>query len=754
LKRVSKVMAGLLSSALVLGAMFGAPVTGLAAKSKSVDRESHIDWGVVHYDRLVNALQEKGELDEDASPEEIERAVKRYLTREKRSEISAFGVDTSSRMGKKAEKGRKAVLQNAAALISGDKKAKKFKKKSGTHVDHAVVALIEYPDYPHNQLEDEGYYLWTEDFSPEHYEQMLFNDDGYTTPEGKDLLTVTQYYEQQSGGSWKLKGTVTPWIMAERDAEYYGGNDEHGNDKRPRELVEETLEAVGEQIEDDWEKYDQRDPYDLDGDNHVMEPDGLLDTLMIVHSGIGEEAGGGELGEDAIWSHRWTLREPVEIPGTPLKAYDYIIQPEDGAAGVFAHEYGHNLGLPDEYDTGYTGLGSPVEVWSLMSAGSWAGKTPGTEPTGFSPWAKLFLRETLGGNWPEAEELDLDEISRRGEKVKLDEAVSPNSEGKILKINLPDREKEPPTQPQSGDYSYFSTKGNDLDSRMISPEIDLTNASEAELRFDSWRQIETGYDYLYINVYEEGSDEPERIKSYDDDTAGEWESESLDLSEFAGKKIRIEFQYKTDGGLILEGFYVDNIEVEADGETIFRDGAEEDERLFEREGFELFDGSAVSYPSYYLVEWRSHNGVDIGLAHYRRNNSFLIYDPGLLIWYYDGRYGEDNMTGLHPGEGFLGVVDAHQRGHFWDDGAVGSTRYQINDAAFGLDRTSDIHVVYPTFKMVYEGLPGVSTFSDEEDYSSPFNPDGGKILPQHGLEIEVLKVKKDGREVEIEVRKD
>lgn len=738
-------MAGILGSALVCGALLGAPATGTAK-----EREVHVDWAVVYPDRLAKALIERGELDEDASPEEIEQAIKRYVEDAEVPGSGTLGIDTSSKLGKKALKGKLSVLQSGMALVSGKDKAMKMRKKERAHVDHAVVALIEYPDFMHNNIEDDGYYFWTADFNAEHYKNMLFNQKGYTTPEGKKLTTMTQYYYEQSGGSWKLDGVVSEWIMAKNEAAYYGAHSGASTDARPRELVMETLEHIGELIADDWEKYDQRDPYDLDGDLNVMEPDGLLDTLMVVHAGIGEEAGGGQLGEDAIWSHRWTLREPVEIPGTPLKAFDYIIQPEDGAVGVFAHEYGHNLGLPDEYDTGYTGTGSPVEVWSLMSAGSWAGITPGTEPTGFSPWAKLYLYETLEGNWLRPLEMDLDDLKKKGKKVKLKEAVSMDAKGKLLKINLPDREMDPPTQPKDGDYAYFSTKGNDLDTRMISPEIDLSNAAEVTLTFDSWRQIESGYDYLYINVYADGASEPEQVAAYDDTTEGEWESEQLDLSRFAGQTVKIEFQYKTDTGLALEGFYVDNIEVTADGSVIFRDDAE-DEPLFELNGFERFDGAPIPYPNYYLVEWRTHNGVDIGLAHYRRNNSLLIYDPGLVIWYYDGRYGDDNMTGLHPGEGFLGVVDAHQRGHYWDDGTVGSTRYQINDAAFGLDETSDINVVYPTFSMVYEGLPGVSTFSDKEDYSSPFNPPGGKILPKHGLEIEVKKVKKGGDEVEIEV---
>ena len=53
--------------------------------------------------------------------------------------------------------------------------------------------------------------------------------------------------------------------------------------------------------------------------------------------------------------------------GGKMAAYDYTIEPEDGAVGVFAHEYGHDLGLPDEYDTKYSGQGEPVESWSIMS---------------------------------------------------------------------------------------------------------------------------------------------------------------------------------------------------------------------------------------------------------------------------------------------------------------------------------------------------------------------------------------------------
>lgn len=41
----------------------------------------------------------------------------------------------------------------------------------------------------------------------------------------------------------------------------------------------------------------------------------------------------------------------------------------------------------------------------------------------------------------------------------------------------------------------------------------------------------------------------------------------------------------------------------------------------------------------------------------RRGASLMSYEPGLVVWYVDETYG-DNWTGVHPGDGFLGVVDS------------------------------------------------------------------------------------------------
>ncbi|MCS1351890.1 immune inhibitor A [Mechercharimyces sp. CAU 1602] len=731
---MKKTLTALVSSALVLTAM-GAPAAPASAEATS-NAMPKIDWGIVNEERLADSLQERGLLKKNASQKEIEKAIKEYVGDRKIPQ----GIDTSTKAGQKAaaglqriqEKGKEKIDKN---LFDGGK------NNQSAYTDNIVLALIEFPDYKHNRLQEDPGYMYTKDFNSSHYEKMMFNKDGYTTPEGTGVFSVNQFYQEQSGGSWKIDGEATEWVEANHNAEYYGGNNEYG-DKNPRELVVETLESVGQMIKGNEAKYDQRDPYDIDGDGNIMEPDGMLDNLMIVHSGVGEEAGGGELGEDAIWSHRWGLQQPTAIPGTSLLAFDYMIQPEDGAPGVFAHEYAHNLGLPDLYDT--SGLGSPVGYWSLMSAGSWAGEIGGGQPSGMDAWSRLYMQVTFGGNWVEPTEINLNDLGRgifNSKYYWLREANSTKANNKLLKINLPDLYLDPPTQPKEGE-SYFSTKGDNLNTKLTSPVIDLSGKTDVKLSFDNWREIETAYDYLYVNVIDQASNEVTQVKVYDDTTEGNWVTEELDLSAFTNKKVQIQFNYVTDGGLALEAFYIDNIKLTADGETLLEDNAD-DKTVFTLNGFEKFDGAGVPQPNYYLVEYRTHHGMDQGLGKIRRGDNFMSYDPGLLVWYYDGRFGEDNRTSNHPGEGFIGVVDAHQRVHYWNDdtSTPAGERYQLVDAAFGKNKTSGIHLEnFRTFgDLNYEGLRGVSSFYDYRDYTLPGAEEVGKILPRHGVKIKVLE---------------
>jgi immune inhibitor A len=210
---------------------------------------------------------------------------------------------------------------------------------------------------------------------------------------GSGTKSMKDYYEEVSYGAFSVApGTsgVTGWYTAAGTHAYYGDNDADGYDRHPGELVIEAVAAADPDV--DFAEYD------TDGDCYV-------DAVVIVHQGSGEEAGGPA---DDIWSHQWDLASAAYFgDGTgvytthdhaacgDIKIRDYVIQPEtlDGGiqtVGVFAHEYGHVLGLPDLYDIDYSSSG--IGYWGLMSTGAWgSAERPGDSPVHPCAWSKYML---------------------------------------------------------------------------------------------------------------------------------------------------------------------------------------------------------------------------------------------------------------------------------------------------------------------------------------------------------------------------
>ncbi|NBI30417.1 immune inhibitor A domain-containing protein [Chengkuizengella marina] len=722
------------------------------------------DMSIADDERLIEMLKDNGTIPEGASSSEAQKALSSYLS--KRSQAAK---DQAGELDE-FEKKRNATLKNKASkngLLNG----KGNKLGQQVHVDpveletwdgeqrkdNVLILLIDFPDFPHNNIQPEETDMYYEDYSVEHFTNMAFGDNGYVGPNGETLISMKQLYEQQSGGSYTIDGQVAGWYTAKNNAAFYGGNNANGNDSNPRELIREALLAASEDPTIDLKEYDQEDRYDLDGDGDLREPDGLVDHLMIVHASVGEEAGGGSLGEDAIWSHRWNLGGVFTMPDTDadapywgglMAAYDYTIQPETGATGVFAHEYAHDLGLPDEYDIQYTGQGEPVSYWSIMSSGSWAGLVPGTEPTGFSPWAKEFLQATMGGNWLTGTTFHIDDIDENGVEVLLDQASSKGTNDDAVRIDLPNK-KVTFNEPFSGEFEFFSGKGDELNNSMTT-SLDLTSASSASLNFKTWYQIELDWDYASIQVREEGTNEwvsvPGNLTTeYDPNEQNPgfgitghsdgWVDGVFDLSEFAGKSIDLRFNYWTDVAYIDPGFYVDDISIEVDGEVVLFDDAEGD-TSFELDGFDVNDGTN-EYKHYYLLEWRNYDGVDEGLSHIRRGDSVMKFEPGLLIWYADESF-DANLVGNHPGDGFLGVVDADQHVVNFSDNTPAITRYQVHDATFGLQKDEKMFLELSDGTIKDNQTKVHPMFDDSESYISSQIPDAGRNVPEHGLKIRVI----------------
>jgi immune inhibitor A len=741
--------------------------------------EGPFDLAIANEERLIEMLKENGDISKNASASEAEKEVQKFL-KEKSDGLKELEDD--GELKEEKEKLEKKITQNKKKG-KGQNNKKKHRNldpvkeefyDGDVREDKVLVVLMEFPDFPHNSIQEDETDMYYDDYVQKHYEDMVFGNRGYKGPNGEKLVSMKQFYEQQTNGAYTVDGKVTKWYMAKHPAAYYGGNGANGSDAKPRELVKEALEAVAADPDVDLSEFDQEDRYDLNGNGNTREPDGIVDHLMVVHSAVGEEAGGGSLGEDAIWSHRWNLGSVFPIKGTEtdvpywegnMAAYDYTVQPADGAAGVFAHEYGHDLGLPDEYDTQYTGEGEAVAYWSIMASGSWAGKIPGTEPTGFSAWSKEFLQAAHGGNWLKYDEVSLDDLKKKGTEFYLDQANTKGTNADALKITLPDKETEI-TKPFSGKYSYFSGSGNDLDHSAV-VDVNLSSASSAEFSFKAWYDIEQDWDYASVQVSEDGkqwttipgnitTDADPNSQNPGNGITGKsdgWIDAKFDLSAYKGKKVQVKINYWTDVAAVFPGLYVDDIKVTADGKQVFFDDAEGKAKV-KLDGFAQDTGVKKS-EHYYLLEWRNHQGVDKGLAHIKRGDSLMSYDPGLVIWYADESY-DDNWTGIHPGDGYLGVVDADQIPIRWSDGSVASTRYQIHDAAFSMDNAKKMFIDYRDLlglTLTDKDTKKNPEFYDRKDYSNTRMPDAGRNVPEYGLKVKVTGQSKDKSVGRIEVSK-
>ncbi|AUB67154.1 hypothetical protein CSW12_30365 (plasmid) [Bacillus cereus] len=183
-----------------------------------------------------------------------------------------------------------------ASMLSSSTAASQQQK---SYTDHIAVSLIEFPNIKHNQIKPETDF-YTKDFNTAHYEGMLFNNGIFKTPEGISMSSLNQYYNEQSGGFWNVKGVVSPWMQAKNNIEYY--RDFKGEPFEGfGELVKETLTQVGQSIKGKENLYDQKDPDDLNRNGNKVESDGFLDNLVVVMAGA--TADRGMATKSKIWGH-------------------------------------------------------------------------------------------------------------------------------------------------------------------------------------------------------------------------------------------------------------------------------------------------------------------------------------------------------------------------------------------------------------------------------------------------------------------
>ncbi|WOT05306.1 immune inhibitor A domain-containing protein [Shewanella youngdeokensis] len=715
------ILFGIVSAILMMSNSIAAPIVASSADANIVDEERVLYW-----------LIKRGEVASDASDFEKQLAVDAFIARSKLpNKISLREARNEAKRLQQSKQASKQLKVSGAATTALINKTVKV-----------MAVLIDFPDLPHddNGLSSSDTEMFYSSYPAEHYQNLLFSTNGYAGPSGQTLMTGYQYYQAESGQTLFFTGTVQGWYRAANNAAYYGGNSGGAaDDVNAAELVKEAVAAAAAQMNEvELASYDIEDPYDFNQNGIIDEPDGEIDHVMIFHSSIGEEVGGGMLGGDAIWSHRASIF-PFDIPGTDMMLSTYTIQPIDAALGVCVHEFGHDLGLKDEYDISGGGQGSPVGNWSVMASGSWAGAIRGTEPVGFSPYARAYLQERYQGNWVSEQKLLLSSLDGSGLEVALVEAV--NHEGvNQISLDIPPEELDF-TAPYSGDYQFYSDQG-DLLSHAMSLDVELPVATSLVLTMQAHWNIELDYDYAQVMVdgvalagnYTKASNDTNSAKNIITGSSSElpaaqgdnsWVELEYDLSAYAGRNVRLSIRYTTDAYVGDYGIVIDDISIMQAGEPWLFIGAETTgEAAFA--GFLRVSDKRPGKDRRYLVQLRSHKGVDQGLSDER-------YDPGVVLWLENNNYSTNEVSD-HAGYSLIGVVDA-------DQNLIGylDSEFQMRDAAFSLFNQS----AYTRNGSTDRHLSGHKLFADTNDYSAPLQPESGMQLPELGLSMEVMAQAED-----------
>jgi len=157
-----------------------------------------------------------------------------------------------------------------------------------------------------------------------------------------------------------------------------------------------------------------------------------------------------------------------------------------------------------------------------------------------------------------------------------------------------------PTEVHSGNYAFWSNKGDSSD-MTLTREFDFIGLSgPIEISYWTWYDIEEDWDYLFVEASTDGetweiletpsgTDYNPSGNSYGwgyTGATGKWIEEIVDLSQYAGQKVQVRFEYITDLAVNGEGFLLDDVRIDA---INYQSDFEADDGGWEAKGFARVD---------------------------------------------------------------------------------------------------------------------------------------------------------------------
>lgn len=504
-----------------------------------------------------------------------------------------------------------------------------------------ITVMIDFSDYSHTEIKSRESNLTYSNslYNKDFYKNMFFKDSKYSPFEGIEHMSVKQYYNYESGGSFKLigeKSDIFGWYTAPRNAAFYGKNHPNFGDR----LASTTLArfALNKIIEEDIDF----SKYDSDGDN-------VIDGLIIIYAGKGENQK-NSLGSSAIWPHYSTFSDLSKSPyasfkdqnGKMWKIDKYILVPQDASIDLYTHEFGHFLGLTDLYDPS-----AAIGYWSSMAHIYCGHDMVGSKLNSIGGYHRDNMMQLAQANgykalWAKTVEKDLKEIKKNKTTIDLFES-NKKSYDNLLKVELDERIIK---LPDTKSKIYYSSNIIGSESRFIIDTV-LPDTSHNIFSLNALYYSISDRSKMKVYAREKGTlmwEELEYIvpRGFIPKDL-KWFHVFFDLDKFRGKEIQIKGKVIPSLNKWKKGIFVSKMMIFSNGEIIYNTNKDP----ITLDGFTLSDGR-LALKRYLLFEYRNpqKGQIDEGLL---ETPLGIPYPKSLIVWYINEGYSKgENLVSLLP----------------------------------------------------------------------------------------------------------
>ena len=367
----------------------------------------------------------------------------------KLADASAVSNLTTRALARKAH-----VTARRSARLKSNNSTDVFKgKKKG------LVILVEFTDVKFKNSDSQTLF------------NRISNEEGYN--EGFFQGSVKDYFLAQSRGQFELDFDVVGPVKLAHNMKYYGGNDSNGYDLHPEEMIVEACKGIDSKV--DFSKYD------WDGDGEV-------DQVYVIYAGYGEADSGKE---NTIWPHEWQLSgasQSMILDGVKVDTYACSSElngaGEIGGIGTMCHEFSHCMGIPDMYDTGYSG-NFGMGPFDLMDYGAY--NEDGYKPCGYTAYERMisgWIDPIEVRKGAELSVTGMKALTEGGEAYKL---INSGNDDEYFLVENRQFSGWDESLPQSGvlithvdfdqtvwDYNMVNTTGYDSDLQFTNPHQRMT----------------------------------------------------------------------------------------------------------------------------------------------------------------------------------------------------------------------------------------------------------------------------------------